>query len=195
MAARSFGSADHDVPGVRRLDGPADTSGLLRHSLRPRLAVIAPYIAEAVRSAGGWLFDQVMAGWDVTVLTADDADARPLQILGVRATDLETVLARQVRGSCLQGIAVRTDLYGADARIRRMVSEALDSGLAEVRLWGEGWPGGLDEEAGLVWHRLSFAARAFKAQALAAAAAVPGAASEETEEFRSTARRRGLVLA
>jgi hypothetical protein len=194
MAARSIGSADHDVPGVRRLDGPAGHSGLLRHSLRPRLAVMAPCISEAVRSAGGWLFDQVMAGWDVTVLTADDADARPLQILGVRATDLETVLARQVRGSCLQGIAVRTDLYGADARIRRMVSEALDSGLAEVRLWGKGCPGGLDEEAGLVWHRLSFAARAFKAQALAAAA-VPGEGSEETEEFRSAARRRGLVLA
>jgi hypothetical protein len=96
MAARSFGSADRDVPGVRRLDDPAGHSGLLRHSLRPRLAVLAPCISEAVRSAGGWLFDQVMAGWDVTVLTA---------------------------------------------------------------------------------------------------AAVPGAGSEETEEFRSTARRRGLVLA
>jgi hypothetical protein len=155
---------------------------------------MAPCISEAVRSAGGWLFDQVMAGWDVTVLTADDADARPLQILGVRATDLETVLARRVRGSCLQGIAVRSDLYGADSRVRRMVSEALDGGLAEVRLWGEGRPAGLDEEASPVWHRLSFAARAFKAQALAAAA-VPAEGSEDTEEFRSAAGRRGLVLA
>jgi hypothetical protein len=197
MAARSFGSADQDVPGVRRLDGQAERSDLVRHSLRPRLAVMAPSISEAVRSAGGWLFDQVMAGWDVTVLTADDADARPLQILGVRATDLETVLARRVRGSCLQGIAVRTDLYGADSRIRRMVSEALEGGLAEVRLWGEGCPAGLDEEASPVRHRLSFAARAFKAQALAAAAVPPegGEGSEDTEEFRSAARRRGLVLA
>ena len=194
MAARSFGSADRDVPGVRRLDGPADRSDLLRHSLKPRLAVMAPCISEAVRSAGGWLFDQVMAGWDVTVLTGDDADARPLQILGVRATDLEGVLARRVRGSCLQGIAVRTDMYGADSRIRRMVCQALDSGLAEVRLWGEGCPAELDEEACPVRHRLSFAARAFKAQALAAAA-VSGGGSEDTEEFRSTARRPGLVLA
>lgn len=194
MAARSFGPADQDVPGVRRLDGQAERSDLVRHSLRPRLAVMAPSISEAVRSAGGWLFDQVMAGWDVTVLTADDADARPLQILGVRATDLETVLARRVRGSCLQGIAVRTDLYDADPRIRRMVSEALEGGMAEVRLWGEGCPAGLDEEAAPVWHRLSFAARAFKAQALAAAA-VPAEGSEDTEEFRSAASRRGLVPA
>jgi len=194
MAARSFGSADRDAPGVRHLDGQADRSDLVRHSLRPRLAVLAPSISEAVRSVGGWLFDQVMAGWDVTVLTADDADARPLQILGVRATDLENVLARRVRGSCLQGIAVRTDLYGADSRIRTMVSEALEGGLAEVRLWGEGCPAGLDEEPSPVWHRLSFAARAFKAQALAAAA-VPPEGSEDTEEFRSAARRRGLVLA
>ena len=71
---------------------------------------------------------------------------------------------------------------------------------------GRGCPGGLDEEASPVWHRLSFAARAFKAQALAAAAvsgegsegaaaAVSGEGSEDTEEFRSAARRRGLVLA
>jgi len=158
------------------------------------MAAIAPCAAEVVKSAGGWLFDQVMAGWDVTVLTADDADARPLQILGVRATDLEGVLARRVRGSCLQGIAVRTDLYGSDSRIRQMVSEALEGGLAEVRLWGEECPPELDDAASPVWHRLSFAARAFKAQALAAAA-VPAAGREDTEEFRSAARRPGLVLA
>ena len=73
---------------------------------------------------GGWLFDQVMAGWDITVLAAGDGDARPAQILGARVADLEMVLARRVRGSCLQGIAVRADLYGSDARVRRMVDEA-----------------------------------------------------------------------
>ena len=101
---------------------------------------MAPSLVEVVRSAGGWLFDQVMAGWDVTVLTPDGADARPARILGVRAGDLESVLARRVRGSCLQGIAVREDLYDSDARARRMVHEALDGGLAEVRMWGAGGP-------------------------------------------------------
>jgi hypothetical protein len=135
-----------------------------------------------VRLAGGWLFDQVMIGWDVTVLTTDQADARPLRILGVGTADLEIVLARQVRGSCLQAIAVHADLYDADARIRRMTREAIE-GDTEVRLWGEGWPADLDDAAGPVWHRLSVAARAFKAQALAAAA-VPPDPGEVTEVFR-----------
>lgn len=135
-----------------------------------------------VRLAGGWLFDQVMIGWDVTVLTTDGADARPLQILGVGTADLEIVLSRQIQGSCLQAIAVHAELYDADARIRRMVHEAIE-GQTDVRLWGEGWPADLDDTAGPVWHRLSVAARAFKAQALAAAA-VPPEPGEVTEVFR-----------
>jgi hypothetical protein len=196
MAVRSLGSADRGLPIAHRVTGPAGSaesdSALLRHSLRPRLAAIAPSVVEAVRFAGGWLFDQVMAGWDVTVLTAEDADARPAQILGARVADLETVLARRVRGSCLQGIVVRADLYGSDARVRRMVDEARE-GLAEVRLWGEEWPAELDGAAGPVRYQLSVAARAFKAQALAAAA-IPADLARETEEFRSTLRRPSLVL-
>ena len=195
MAVRSFGSAGRGIPGAHRPYGPsADLRPPIEHSLRPRLAVMAPRLAEAVRFAGGWLFDQAMAGWDVAVLTADDADARPLQILGARAADLETVLNRRIRGSCLQAIAVRADLCGDDARVRRMVSEALAGGLADVRLWSERWPAGPDGTAGPVWHRLSVAARAFKAQALAAAA-VPAEGSEDTEVFRSAARCPALVPA
>ena len=197
MAVRSLDSADRGLPVAHRVAGPAagaeSDSALLPHSLRPRLAAIAPSVVEAVRFAGGWLFDQVMAGWDVTVLTAGDADARPAQILGARVADLEMVLARRVRGSCLQGIAVRAELYGSDARVRRMVDEARES-LAEVRLWGEAWPAELDGAAGPVRYQLSVAARAFKAQALAAAA-IPADPAQDTEEFRSTASRPTLVLA
>ena len=197
MAVRSLGSADRGLPAVRRVAGPAadaeSDSALLPHSLRPRLAAIAPSVVEAVRFAGGWLFDQVMAGWDVTVLTAGEADARPAQILGACVADLEMVLARRVRGSCLQGIAVRADLYGSDARVRRMVDEARES-LAEVRLWGQEWPVELDGAAGPVRYQLSVAARAFKAQALAAAA-IAADPAQDTEEFRSTASRPTLVLA
>jgi hypothetical protein len=151
-------------------------------------------MAEVVRSAGGWLFDQVMAGWDVTVLTADHADARPASILGARARDLDTMLASPVWGPCLQAIAVRADLYDSDARVRDMVLRALDAGPAEVRLWGEGWPADLDSTADPVRHRLSVAARAFKAQALAAAAVSvdPG---EDTEVFRGALRPQCLASA
>jgi hypothetical protein len=151
------------------------------YPLRNRLAVIASGFAEVVRFAGGWLFDEVMAGWDVTVLTRDHADPRPLQILGAR--DLETVLAGPVRGRYLQAVAVQADLFSSDVRVRRMAYQLLSERPARIRLWGDGWPEDLHGTAGPVSHRLSVAARAFKAQALAAAAA-PAGASEDTEVFR-----------
>jgi hypothetical protein len=150
--------------------------------MRYRLVVVAPRTAEVVRFAGGWLFDRAMAGWDVTVLTADHTDPRPLRILGARAVDLEDALATPGPGPRPQAVAVRADLYRCDARVRRMVLDAAGEGRTEVRLWGERWPaepGG----AGAVRHRLSAAARAFKAQALAAAA-VTGDAAEAVETFR-----------
>jgi len=121
-------------------------------------------MVEAVRFAGGWLFDQAMAGWEVWVLTTDHTDARPLWILGARAVDLECALRFPLRDPRPEAYAVHADLYRSDARIRRMVLDALDDGTAEVRLWG-------DQTAASVRHRLSAAARAFKTQALEAAAA------------------------
>jgi hypothetical protein len=148
-----------------------------------------------VRCAGGWLFDQVLAGWDVTVVTAEQGDPRPLDILGVRARDLESVFAMPVLGPCLQAIAVRTDLYDADERVRRFVLTAAEAGSAEIRLWGELWPADFDGSADSVSHRLSLAARAFKAQAMAAAS-LPGEPSADTEVFRrGEIRRAGLVSA
>jgi hypothetical protein len=140
-------------------------------------------MVEVVRSTGGWLFDRVMAGWDVTVITPDHSDSRPLQILGARVRDLETTLAMPALGPCLSAIAVQSDLYDCDARIRRMVLTAFGEGLAEVRFWGDLRPEDLDGTADPVWHRLSVAARAFKAQALAAAAASADP-NEDIEVFR-----------
>ena len=60
--------------------------------MRYRLDVVAPTVLDAVQFAGGWIFDRVMAGWDVTVLIADGADVRPLEILGAVPRDLESVL-------------------------------------------------------------------------------------------------------
>jgi hypothetical protein len=155
----------------------------MRQSLRPRMTAIAPSAAEAVQYAGGWLFDQAMAGWDVTVVTVDDGDPRPLDILGVRARTFDAVFAAPVLGRCLQAIALRADLYHGDERVRRLVLAAAESGRAEIRLWGEVWPADLDGSGDPVSHRLSLAARAFKAQALAAAD-LRGAPTAETEAFR-----------
>jgi hypothetical protein len=75
-----------------------------------------------------------------------------------------------------------------------MVLNALDAGPAELRLWGDRWPADLDGSVGPVRHQLSVAARAFKAQALAAAA-VPAGPAQDTEVFRSAVRRPSLVPA
>jgi hypothetical protein len=130
-----------------------------------------------------------MIGWDVSVLTTDDADARPLQILGVRTVALETVLSRPVRASCLQAIAVHADLYGTDPRVRRFVREAVDAGQTDVRLWGEPPSAALAPASAPLRHQLSVAARAFKAQALAAAA-VPACPCDIIEVFRRDAPAR-----
>ena len=74
--------------------------------MRYRLDVVAADVADVVRAAGGWMYDRVMAGWDVTVLLADGADERPLHILGVETADLESALALWAERPHPQTVAV-----------------------------------------------------------------------------------------
>jgi hypothetical protein len=164
-------------------------------SLKPRVAAVARDAAEVVRFAGGWLFDQAMAGWDVSVLTLDDGDVRSLRILGAHRHDLAPVLeSRAAPGSCLRAIAIPAELYRRDPGVRKIAGRALAAAPGEVLLWGDGVPADLGSDPGLrprlrrapvpVLHRLSFAARAFKAQALAAARIPdPGMAACDAESF------------
>jgi hypothetical protein len=152
--------------------------------MRYRLDVVARNVPEVVKFAGGWLVDRVMAGWDVTVLISADEDLRPLEILGVETYDLEAALAEGVDRPHPQTVAVASDLFASDERVRRSVLGALDSGLTEVTLWGDHWPEELDSTIGSVHHRLSGAARAFKAQALAATADPDAGPVGDTETFR-----------
>jgi hypothetical protein len=159
------------------------------------MAALAPCTADVVKSAGGWLFDQVLAGWDVTVLTGDQADPRALRILGVRDRELDLALAYPVHSPCLAAIAVPVEMYHADERVRRMVLTAAEAGRTEIRLWGgDEVPADFDG-ADPVAHRLSAAARAFKAQAMTAAA-IKADGPADTEVFRRGAiRRAGLASA
>jgi hypothetical protein len=159
--------------------------------MRYRLDVVATSVVDVVRFAGGWLFDRSMAGWDVTVLLpdlADHPDPRPLQILGAQTLDLEDALASAGSRPHPQALAAAADLFGCDPRVRQGLLQALDQGVTEVTLWGETWPSELDDNVGLVQHRLSMAAKIFKAQALAAAlevGRVPLGSVGYTETFRS----------
>lgn len=148
--------------------------------MRYRLDVAAADAADAVRFAGGWMYDRVMAGWDVTVLLADRANERPLQILGVATADLESALALWAERPHPQTVAVAADLFASDERVRRGVLGALEQGLTEVTLWGDACPPELDDSVGPVAHHLSAAARAFKCQALTAAADTGSVSATET---------------
>jgi hypothetical protein len=148
--------------------------------MRYRLDVVAANAADAVRFAGGWMYDRVMAGWDVTVLLADRTDERPLHILGVATSDLESALALWEERPHPQTVAVAADLFASDERVRRGVLGALEQGLTEVTLWGDTCPAELHDSVGPVAHQLSAAARAFKSQALTAAAASDSVTGTET---------------
>ena len=148
--------------------------------MRYRLDVVTTNVPEVVKFAGGWLVDRVMAGWDVTVLLVDRTDERPLHILGVATADLESALALWEDRPHPQTVAVAADLFASDERVRRGVLGALEQGLTEVTLWGEHLPAELDDSVGPVAHRLSAAARAFKSQALTAAADACSVTATET---------------
>ncbi len=152
--------------------------------MRYRLDVVAANAADAVRCAGGWMYDRVMAGWDVTVLLVDRDDERPLHVLGVDTATSN----RHWRFGRNAPIRRRSPspriLFASDERVRRGVLEALEQGLTEVTLWGERWPAELDDSVGPVRHYLSAAARAFKRQALTAAHDPEAAVVCETETFR-----------
>lgn len=135
--------------------------------LRYRLDVVALSAADVVQSAGGWLYDRVMAGWEVTVLLPHSCDIRPLRILGVQALDPESQPA--LTESTSRSLAVSADAFTADARVREKVLESLGDRLTEVALWGDGWPLAVNRAMTRAQHVLSSAARSFKGYALTAA--------------------------
>jgi hypothetical protein len=143
--------------------------------LRYRLDVAAANAVDVVQSAGGWLYDRVMAGWEVTVLLPHGCDSRPLRILGVRASDLESAM-----DPTSHSLAVSAEVFAADARVRERVHTALEQRMTEVALWGDGWPLRVNHGMTRAQHLLSAAARVFKGHALAAAG-VPCNSVDPTE--------------
>jgi hypothetical protein len=159
-------------------------------SLRYRLDVVALDIADVVRSAGGWLYHRVAAGWEVNVLIPAPADDRALRILGVRTLGLDAELERSARGAAGAGLAVSDAAFTADARIRRWTLSALQTSRLEVTLWGDRWPVAVQHQVSEVRHVLTAAARAFKAQSLVAADGT-GSPVRSTEVFRGA--RKGCL--
>jgi hypothetical protein len=159
------------------------------------LVVAASGITAVVTHAGGWLFDRVMAGWEVVVLVDTREDRRPLDILGAHIVDLESALASQTRIPLPQAIAIDPQLYSADARVRYGIAEVFEYQLIdEVTMWGDPFPATAREPFVPVQHHLSAAARLFKKAALSAAGSCATAAGA-AEPFltRAGASRPGAM--
>ncbi len=146
--------------------------------------MVAPRVADAVRYTGGWLYDQVAAGWEVVVLVPGNVDIRPLEILGATTVELESALKCSPHGPMPDTVAVAADLYENDARIRQGLLETLAKHPTTITMWGENVPSELDSRFGSKQHRLSRAARVFKAHALQAANDAPVHVGP-TESFRT----------
>ncbi len=169
MASRSLKSIQTPREARTRGRSHAVTGRVFRYQLN----VLAASVADVVRSAGGWLFDRRMAGWEVNILLSEQNDVRPLRILGAAAIDLRSGLASFPRGpERAAALAVAADLLAIDESIHEEVLEAVRSGLTEVALWGDSRPANVGGQVDATEYRLSAAARVFKGHALAAAGLV-----------------------
>ncbi|WP_280434525.1 hypothetical protein [Nocardia carnea] len=155
-----------------------------RHPLRHRLAIVAPNTVDAVRYAGGFIFDRMMGGWEVVAVLTEHDDVRPLEILGATVLDLTTALASPVHATWPESVLLAPDVFASNEWVRKGAIDCLDKGLSELAVWGDDLPGELACRVFSAHHRLSTAARAFKRCALGAAG-IPEQADEDLEIFHS----------
>jgi hypothetical protein len=164
MTADALASAPR--PRRRTTTARAAEQAATRH----RLDVIASSVPDVVRSAGGWLADRALAGWDVNVFVPDTDDVAALRILGVTPQRLGELTALGDGPQPPTAVAVSADTVCADPRVRARLTAEFARDIGEVTVWGETLPDGLDELFHPVQHVLSAAARAFKSHAMRAAA-------------------------
>ncbi len=136
--------------------------------------VIGLDVADVAAAAGGWLFDRVMDGWTATVLVSGEVDERALRIIGAQAQRVDALPGLTTRRP--EALAVSAAVLRAVPQVREHVEQLLEIGDTEVRVWG-----GQTADGRPLRHRLSTAARAFKAQALLAAGG--GGRITDSEDF------------
>lgn len=156
------------------------------YATRHRMAIFAGNAADIVGFAGGLIFDRVGAGWDVKIQLASvtPEDERSLRILGIQSRMHSVGFDTSPWPDVL---LMSADVYSGQIQARRMFNTAARKQHAEVVMWGGGWPDELDPGIGTVEHRLSTAARAFKAYAMVAAGL--DATVQPAEQFLSGKRR------
>lgn len=153
---------------------------------RYRLCIAASDVDELVASAGGWMYDRIQAGWDVSVTIAEPRDLRPLQILGATTVVTEHGFESLNNRGGTAAIAFASEAFDHNELLRGEVLKALEQAGTEVTIWGATIPNQLEGRIHRLQHRLSLAARAFKAHAVAAAP-IPDADISATEDLYSSA--------
>jgi hypothetical protein len=150
---------------------------------RPFLSVMSTSVDDAVRFAGGLIFDRVKFGWRVIVLLPAGEDTRPLRILGADIADVAAppTELREHRTA----LAASATMCAHDASTRSEVATALATKTTEVIVWGAAIPDDLERGSRMISYRLSSAALAFKCHAMTAASLDP-LSIEPTEIFRTT---------
>ncbi|HNM83243.1 MAG TPA: hypothetical protein PKI77_01840 [Mycobacterium sp.] len=179
MAANAFAAAAR--PRRRSTRTEHEAGAPARH----RLDVIAGSVPDVVRSAGGWLADRALAGWEVNVFVPDADDLAPLRILGVtphRWTDAPANRANPHRPTA---VAVSADMMSSESTVRDHLAGEIAREVPEVTVWGTDVPSDLVARLQSVEHVPSGAARAFKRHAMRAAALDD---APPTEVFHSGSR-------
>ena len=132
------------------------------------LDVVAVDTADAVRAAGGLMFDRIYEGWTTRVFVLEDLDPRPLHILGAHGLHYDSIdmLAPSKSRTAL---ALSSAALDHSDEVYRNILTRLRRGCAEVTLWGDP-PQEMQQHLVAMEHRLTPAGRAFKASAWAACA-------------------------
>lgn len=176
MAANALAS----TPRRRSTRAEAEADAAARH----RLDVIAASVRDVVASAGGWLADRALAGWDVNVFVPDTDDVGPLRILGLTPRRLADVDADRTDTLRPTAVAVSVDAMTADPAMSATLVGEIGGEIPEVTVWGAQVPRELAGRLCSVEHVPSTAARAFKSHAMRAAA-MDTAAAGAAEIFHS----------
>jgi hypothetical protein len=188
-------AADALVSPSRPRSAGAKSADTAEPAIRHRLDVLASSVADVVSSAGGWLADRALAGWDVNVFVPAVEDSAALRILGVNTHQLPESAVEKRNSHRPTALAVSASALCADARVRARLTAECDRDIAEVTVWGDPESANIDVFLQAVQHVPSGAAQAFKTHALQAAAVVPSdAAVEVFHTGRPAGERRRLAV-
>ena len=158
-----------------------------------RLDVLTPNLTDVLAEAGGWIIDRALAGWAVTIICigpGSPGEDRLGKILGAEIAGREAL----TDGNRFRpyGIALPAALYRADNCARDYIAASLAHQATEICLFGTGRRAPTDDTFQSISHRISTAARAFKAHSLAAAY-LPNDGLPANEYFHSAVLPRSVA--